>query len=134
MGVDEDRARPAVRRDTVGWEGVVGDEIEHFAGARVEKAASAWWLGKIDADSATRIGDPLERNFNSKVVHACNKRACFRPSIYSLLTITRASFRCVYPAVHEMTLPGRLEVSLGHVYEQLTAVVLDLVSLFHTHS
>ena len=40
MGVDEDRAGAAVGCDTVGWEGVVGDEVEYFAGARIEKAVA----------------------------------------------------------------------------------------------
>jgi len=40
VGVDEDRAGAAVGCDTVGWEGVVGDEVECFAGARVEKAVA----------------------------------------------------------------------------------------------
>jgi len=38
--VDEDRAGAAVGCDTIGWEGVVGDEVEYFAGARVEKAVA----------------------------------------------------------------------------------------------
>ena len=38
MGVDEDKAGAAVGCDTIGWEGVVGDEVEYFAGARVGKA------------------------------------------------------------------------------------------------
>ena len=38
MGVDEDKAGAAVGCDTIGWEGVVGDGVEYFAGARVEKA------------------------------------------------------------------------------------------------
>ena len=40
MGVDEDRAGAAIGCETVGWEGVVGDEVEYFAGARAEKAVA----------------------------------------------------------------------------------------------
>ena len=46
MGVDENRARAAIGRDTSGWEGVVGDEVDDFAGAGVEEAAAA---GKASA-------------------------------------------------------------------------------------
>ena len=52
MGVDEDKAGAAVGCDTIGWEGVVGDGVEYFAGARVEKAVArrAHALGSGERD------------------------------------------------------------------------------------
>ena len=41
VGVDEDGARAAVGCDAVGGEGVVGEEVEDFAGAGVEQTAAA---------------------------------------------------------------------------------------------
>ena len=47
-----DKASAAVGCDTVGWERVVGDEIEYFAGARAEKATArrAHALGSGERD------------------------------------------------------------------------------------
>lgn len=59
MGVDEDRAGAAVGCDIVGWEGVVGDEVEYFAGACVEGAAATrahTWEAKNKIGVVSRAG------------------------------------------------------------------------------
>jgi len=56
VGVDEDRAGAAVGCDTVGWEGVVGDDVDYFSRARVEKAVArrAYALGSGERDFVWR--------------------------------------------------------------------------------
>ena len=72
MGVDKDRARTTVGRDTVGWEGVVGDEVDDFAGPGVEETAAAgkaralecgargMWCGVVKRGERSGEGDVFQ--------------------------------------------------------------------------
>ena len=53
MGVDGDRVGAVVGCDTVGWEGVVGDEVEYFAGVASRRQ---WQGGRIPSEAVSGIG------------------------------------------------------------------------------
>ena len=76
MNVDKNRTGAAVWRDAVGWEGVIADEVEFFAGAGVKEAAAAWRAHAFGCNHRDWLVEGRERCWEGDVFQLDRREVC----------------------------------------------------------